>query len=255
LINIPDFLSACKALDDLLQTQSTLDHLDHEHPHEVSLVANNILLKWLVPSSHSQHQAASLNRAAHPLVPDQVQISFDPNNWDRNSVSVYDSFDHHVNFVGLSPLEFDWRSFEELLALPLDLFFRQVLHLELLLIIKLILLCFSLSFCLLLMLLVEIILILILLLKLFVFIDFLVARHVLVEMVHVKFVYIFIVIIILSVCLKLSRGFLVSTLFFGAAGLLVKVKVLIRVEHRGGVLDRGWSFQERSLRFRGLLFA
>lgn len=129
LINVPDLLPAGETLNDLFQAQPTLDHLDHKHPHEVSLVAHEILLKRLVPSSDSKHQAASLDRAAHPLVPNQVQVSFDPDNWDRNFISIYDSFDHHVDFASFPPFEFDRSSFEQLLTLSLDLFFRQIFYL------------------------------------------------------------------------------------------------------------------------------
>ena len=97
-------------------------------------------------------------------MPNQVQVSFDPDNWDRNFISIYDSFDHHVDFASFPPFEFDRSSLEQLLTLSLDLFLRQIFYLKL-----------WLKFCLLLIYLVILLFV----------IDFLVAGHILVEMLHI----------------------------------------------------------------------
>ena len=105
-----DLVALHQLVDDPLKALVGVDHVNHQHSLEGSVVVSDVVIQLVGPSSHS-HKNVVLSEVARKLLgTDEVHLVVLGvlNNWDSDIVSLDDVLDVLVNLVALSWSETNW---------------------------------------------------------------------------------------------------------------------------------------------------
>lgn len=112
-------------VNDPLQTLLALDHLDDESPLQHLVLLLDVELELLIATSNLGNHILSLHFHVDLVDTNKVECALDPYDGNGDDHFVNHSFDFVINFDSFSWLELHWSFHEELLALVLDLAFRD----------------------------------------------------------------------------------------------------------------------------------
>ena len=94
-----------KAINNVFEVFSTLDHVNDEHSLEIAIILDDIFLERLVSSANSKQQAVSFDFNNESLRSYQEVVVLDPKNWESDLHLINVLRDQFVNWLSRSCLE------------------------------------------------------------------------------------------------------------------------------------------------------